>query len=337
MAVNATITFESGIEFDFDINLRPIDSVERRYVRNNTRHKLLGGKDYTQLLGVGAAEITLSGTYYRGLAQVTDPFVLLRGEMDKGTPVSLSIYGTELTNLLIVRYEDTGQDFYSTVPQTLEWSITLREQGTFTPSTVTQVTRFSPPKITLINLTQPSGLVLDGSTGFNALTWDAVPDADFYTVRLTTSLSDVGVFTATTNRWAVPSAYIWVGNEEREVKAQVVAESNKTNVLSSPASERVSVFFPRIANASMTFDSGSEKVFVGLFQGGLDLLDVPKNTLAIELRTADGRTFFGFGIEPPKSDRYEMEFAALTDATSLVDAYIIFRVGKALLFRVNEV
>ena len=175
MAVNATLTFAIEEEFDFSANLIPVSVCSRKHIRNNLKLKQLEGVDHTQLLGIGAAEYTLSGTYYPG---AVDPFIPLRDAMNTGTVVSLYIYGQEIPNLLITDYEDTGLEFYSEVPQAVEWVLTLREAGAIA-STIITLERISEPRPPLRVLEGVSEVQLLGGVDSNMLVWNAAPEADF--------------------------------------------------------------------------------------------------------------------------------------------------------------
>ena len=153
MAVNATILFPDGNEFEFEANALPVTNFTQRFTRNNTKHKLLSGVDFTQLLGVGAAELTLSGKYYP--TQNHDPLADLRNALWAGTLVTLHIYGVAYDGLHALRLESTGQDFYGNRAQAVTWTLALRQQGVFTPSTVADVGRTTPPEPCLL-YTSPS-------------------------------------------------------------------------------------------------------------------------------------------------------------------------------------
>ena len=241
MAVNATIVFGDGTSFAFEANALPVASFTLRTSRNNTKHKLLRGGDFTQLLGIGATELALTGRYYP--TTIPDPFVILQEFIARAPDplVTLYVNGSSYPGYLILRFESTGQEFYGDRAQSIEWTLTLRQQGAFRPTEITTLP-FPTPKPELVLLATPSGLRLDWDGADNVLSWGAVSQSADYRVGFFNDGIEVYHAFPTEASIAVPRGFRWLA---LNLSATVTAQSSRENIISSdPSAPLVGVLLP---------------------------------------------------------------------------------------------
>ena len=332
MATNATIVFADGTSFAFDANALPVGTFHQRYTRNNVKHKLLRGGDFTQLLGIGAAELTLTGKYFP--AQIPDPFVVLRDVMLHAPEPLVTVYvnGTGYSGYVMLSFESTGLEFFGDRAQAVEWTLKLRQQGAFRPSQITDLP-FATPDPELIVLEIPSGLRLDWNGTDNVLSWSTVSQATDYRVSfIDADGREVYHEFPTEASFAVPRGFRWLA---LSLSATVTAQSSQQNIISSdPSDPLVGVFAARVSRVQMN-NGGSGKVqLIGSpFDGHDELLGLADGSFTGTL-LANNATYNVVGKPSTHALGLEIDVTGLPNGAGLIGASLVYRIGTAAIIHV---